>query len=91
MIDLTEEYDSQIQLVVEGYLELQKRQPGHELLELVTLHEDQSGFIMKEDFFERCLSEGFNLESPRLYAMGFYFSALDNAAKGLPYELPPKP
>jgi len=89
MVGIAEEYDSQIHLIIQEYLELQKKNSEHELLSLVSLHPDKRGFDMIPDFMGRCLPADFGGEHPCLFAMGYYYAAMRNAVWGSPYELPP--
>lgn len=91
MVGIAQEYDSQVDLLIQEYLELQRRDPNHELLSLATIHGDRQGFDMVPDFHQRCLSENFGEEHITLYAMGYYYDAMRRSNLGMSYELPPKP
>lgn len=90
MLRSQEETDSQLSLLISRYLELQRKNPGHELLTLVKIHEDRFGVSFCHDFDSRCLPSGYNGEHERLYSMGHYSLALLRAIRGRSYDLPPK-
>ena len=85
MVCWLDNYAAQRDIVIEAYLRLREKDPNHELLSLVGLFEDRSGFRVKVQYMERCFIQG---DSSGFDAMRRYASALEAATKGGPYELP---
>lgn len=92
MVSWAEEYDSAGEMLVGAYLDLAAKSPSHELLRLIVLDQDRRGWTYQEGFWNRCLTKE-EQERPhsKIRAWTHYTFALENATKGLPYELPPKP
>ena len=53
MSDIGSEHESSMELMIESYLKLQNKDPNHELLSLVNIHDDKQGFSTSEKFWEK--------------------------------------
>jgi len=84
MGDIGSDTEAAKQMLVEAYIELQRKNPDHELLRLIRVHSDQRGFTLSRQFRSRCVRPS---DDYRVYGFTRLNSALRDAAKGLSYKL----
>ncbi len=89
MDHIREQHAAIVQEVIKAYKTLRRKMPNHGLLNLVTLSEDEQRISLSPEIYNRCLPNGYSGQYPATGALVNYYHALDNAADGRSYRLPP--
>ncbi len=85
MSSLADDYFSQVEMVLDAYLELQEINPDHELLSLIQLCEDKRGFTRTQELIDR-YSPRKEHPYPGLFLLAEYQRSLECATRGMDYK-----
>lgn len=84
MSSIMDDIEAQLSMMKNAYISLREKNPNHELLQLVELHEDSFGFNLKPEYVSRCVRD---TDDHRIYGYIRYTQALKDALGGIQIKL----
>ncbi|MEK6872028.1 MAG: hypothetical protein AABX16_03950 [Nanoarchaeota archaeon] len=84
MRDIGSDTQAQLRMLMSAYLKLRQQNPHHELLSLVTVHNDEGGFDFTDEYRKKCIHD---TDRYRVQGYARYTFALEDALSGIEYRL----